>query len=45
MLKLLLISIAVTNVLGETVIELTDSDFESGVSEHDTVLVMFYAPW
>ena len=45
MLKLLLISIVFTNVLGEAVIELTDSDFESAVGEHDTVLVMFYAPW
>lgn len=29
----------------EDVIDLTDSDFESSLKEHDTALVMFYAPW
>lgn len=31
--------------LEDTVIELGDSDFESGLSQHETALVMFYAPW
>lgn len=29
----------------EDVLELTDSDFSSAISQHDTALVMFYAPW
>lgn len=29
----------------EDVLELGDSDFESTIAEHDTALVMFYAPW
>ena len=45
MLKLVIFTLAVTYALGEAVIDLGDSDFESGLSEHDTVLVMFYAPW
>lgn len=27
------------------VIDLTDSDFSTRIGEHETVLVMFYAPW
>lgn len=27
------------------VIDWGDSDFKSGVAQHETVLVMFYAPW
>lgn len=27
------------------VLEWGDSDFKSGVAQHETVLVMFYAPW
>ena len=27
------------------VLELTDSDFDSTLEEHDIALVMFYAPW
>jgi hypothetical protein len=27
------------------VVELTDDDFSTRISEHETVLVMFYAPW
>lgn len=27
------------------VIELSDDDFSARISEHETVLVMFYAPW
>ncbi|XP_057666864.1 protein disulfide-isomerase A3 [Diorhabda carinulata] len=29
----------------EDVLELSDSDFESRIAEHQTALVMFYAPW
>lgn len=29
----------------EDVIDLTDSDFSTIISQHDTALVMFYAPW
>ncbi|XP_063616437.1 protein disulfide-isomerase A3 [Cydia splendana] len=29
----------------EDVLDLTDSDFSSVLSQHDTALVMFYAPW
>jgi len=45
MLKLFILAVAFTCVLGEAVLDLTDSDFESVLGEHDTVLVMFYAPW
>lgn len=29
----------------EDVLEFSDSDFESRIAEHETALVMFYAPW
>lgn len=29
----------------EDVLDLTDADFSSVISQHDTALVMFYAPW
>lgn len=29
----------------EDVLDLTDSDFASTLGQHDTALVMFYAPW
>ena len=29
----------------DDVIELTDADFDSVLEQHDTALVMFYAPW
>lgn len=29
----------------EDVLEFGDSDFESRITEHETALVMFYAPW
>lgn len=29
----------------DDVLELTDDDFSTRISEHETVLVMFYAPW
>lgn len=32
-------------VLGDAVLEWGDTDFSTAVTEHDTALVMFYAPW
>lgn len=29
----------------EDVLDFEDSDFDSKISEHETALVMFYAPW
>ncbi len=29
----------------DDVIELTDADFDSVLEQHETALVMFYAPW
>lgn len=29
----------------EDVLEFGDSDFDSKIAEHETALVMFYAPW
>lgn len=29
----------------EDVLELTDADFSSAIAQHETALVMFYAPW
>ncbi|KAF0287538.1 Protein disulfide-isomerase A3 [Amphibalanus amphitrite] len=45
MFKLLIFAVVISSALSDAVIELGDSDFDSGVAEHDTVLVMFYAPW
>lgn len=45
MLHIFLLALVLSSALGDDVLELTDSDFEDGVLEHDTVLVMFYAPW
>lgn len=45
MMKLLIIALAFTSVLGAAVLDLTDSDFDSVLAEHGTALVMFYAPW
>ncbi|XP_050538934.1 protein disulfide-isomerase A3 [Daktulosphaira vitifoliae] len=33
------------SVFADSALDLSDSDFESSVSEYDTSLVMFYAPW
>lgn len=45
MLKYLVFAVLIGSSLGDAVLEFTDSDFDSGIAEHDTVLVMFYAPW
>ncbi len=29
----------------DSVVDLTDDDFDSKVNSYDTALVMFYAPW
>lgn len=33
------------SVLADSVVDLSDSNFESSVAEYDTSLIMFYAPW
>ncbi|XP_019872530.1 protein disulfide-isomerase A3 [Aethina tumida] len=33
------------NAKEEDVLELSDSDFDARIAEHETALVMFYAPW
>ncbi|XP_014368740.2 protein disulfide-isomerase A3 [Papilio machaon] len=42
---LLLSLIYLCKAAEEDVLDLTDSDFSTLISEHDTALVMFYAPW
>ncbi|CAG4954148.1 unnamed protein product [Colias eurytheme] len=44
-LVLLLSVIYLCKASEEDVLELTDGDFDSAISQHDTALVMFYAPW
>jgi hypothetical protein len=44
--SVLLYSLVYFSHAAETdVIELSDNDFAARISEHETVLVMFYAPW
>lgn len=33
------------SIFADSVVDLSDSDFDSSVAEYDTSLVMFYAPW
>ncbi|XP_034837673.1 protein disulfide-isomerase A3 [Maniola hyperantus] len=44
-LVLYLAVIYVCKATEEDVLDLTDSDFASAIAQHDTALVMFYAPW
>ncbi|CAH2241080.1 jg13138 [Pararge aegeria aegeria] len=44
-LFLYLAVIYVCKATEEDVLELSDSDFSSAIAQHDTALVMFYAPW
>ncbi|XP_052738487.1 protein disulfide-isomerase A3 [Bicyclus anynana] len=44
-LVLYLAIIYVCKATEEDVLELTDSDFSTVIAQHDTALVMFYAPW
>lgn len=44
-LVLLLSVVYLCRAAEEDVLDLTDSDFSSVLSQHDTALVMFYAPW
>lgn len=37
--------ISVSSASEQDVLELGDNDFTSKLAEHETVLVMFYAPW
>ena len=41
LLPLLLLSV----VSADSVLDLTDADFDSKLADIDTALVMFYAPW
>ncbi|KAE9531198.1 hypothetical protein AGLY_010404 [Aphis glycines] len=34
-----------SSIFADSVVDLSDSDFDSSVAEYDTSLVMFYAPW
>lgn len=47
LVKLLLISCLCYTAFSkeEDVIDLGDSDFSTKLAEHETALVMFYAPW
>jgi len=45
MLLFSLLVLCTTAVLGENVVELTDSSFDGELEKLDTALVMFYAPW
>lgn len=42
---LLTIAIFAANAAESDVLELGDNDFESKLADHETTLVMFYAPW
>lgn len=46
-LRLFLVLIAVSYGLAseQDVLEYGDSDFNTRIAEHETALVMFYAPW
>jgi len=47
MFRSLAVSLAfvVALVSADAVLELGDADFDATLEEHDTALVMFYAPW
>jgi len=45
MLLLAVLLVSATAVLGENVVDLTDSSFDGELENMDTALVMFYAPW
>ena len=40
-----LLSISLSVIKCDDVIEFTDSDFENKIVDHDMAVVMFYAPW
>ena len=42
---LLFVAVALVAGAEEDVLELTDTNFESTLKQHETTLVMFYAPW
>lgn len=41
----LCLAIAVVRAGEQDVLDLTDDNFASTLSQHETTLVMFYAPW
>lgn len=44
-LLLLLLGLAAAAVVADDVMQFNDADFDGKTASHDTVLVMFYAPW
>lgn len=44
-LLLLLLGLVAGCVVADDVLQLNDADFDSKTASHDTVLVMFFAPW
>lgn len=42
---ILFFGLVLGSVLADSVVDLSDSDFESSVAQYDTALIMFYAPW
>lgn len=45
MFKLLLSVVLLGAVQASDVLEFTDDDFESKISDHELILVEFFAPW
>ena len=37
--------LALGGVFGSNVLDLSDSNFQSTIDQHDTLMVEFYAPW
>ena len=42
---LLVLSLSLSSISADDVVELGDSDFDSKLADMETALVMFYAPW
>lgn len=40
-----LVIVGLANAAEQDVLELSDGDFSSTLAQHETTLVMFYAPW
>ena len=45
MIKGLVLLALVAYVVADDCLDLGDNDFDGVLEEHDTALVMFYAPW
>ena len=42
---LLVLSLSLSSISADDVVELGDSDFDSKLADMEAALVMFYAPW